>query len=55
MNQPPKEATTQTMTSIVAAVDQMHAINQRDWPAESSALKRGNDLVDVIAPACGLR
>lgn len=40
---------------IVAAVDQMHAINQRDWPAESSALKRGNDLVDVIAPACGLR
>jgi hypothetical protein len=40
---------------IAASIDEMHAMNQRDWAAERTALTRGNELVDVIAPACGLR
>lgn len=40
---------------IASEIDRLHFVNMRDWPAASTALKRGNDLVDVIAPACGLR
>ena len=40
---------------IVAQVNSFHATNVRDWNASNSARDRGNDLVDVIAPACGLR
>lgn len=40
---------------IASEIDRLHFVNMRDWPAASAALTRGNDLVDVIAPACGLR
>ena len=40
---------------IRASVDAMHAMNQRDWGEAERVQQRGNDLVDVIAPACGLR
>lgn len=40
---------------IASEIDRLHFVNMRDWPAASAALQRGNDLVDVIAPACGLR
>lgn len=40
---------------IASEIDRLHFVNMRDWPAASAALERGNDLVDVIAPACGLR
>lgn len=38
-----------------AQIDSFHGANVRDWNASNSARDRGNDLVDVIAPACGLR
>lgn len=40
---------------IASEINRLHFVNMRDWPAASAALTRGNDLVDVIAPACGLR
>jgi hypothetical protein len=40
---------------IASEIDRLHFVNMRDWPAASAELMRGNDLVDVIAPACGLR
>ena len=40
---------------VASEIDRLHFDNMRDWPAASTALSRGNDLVDVIAPACGLR
>jgi hypothetical protein len=40
---------------ITEQIDSMHGVNVRDWNASEAATKRGNDLVDVIAPACGLR
>lgn len=40
---------------IRASVDEMHAMNQRDWDEAERVQQRGNDLADVIAPACGLR
>ncbi len=38
-----------------AQIDSFHYANIRDWDASNAARDRGNDLVDVIAPACGLR
>lgn len=38
-----------------AQFDSLHGTNIRDWTLSNSARDRGNDLVDVIAPACGLR
>lgn len=38
-----------------AQIDSLHGTNIRDWTLSNSARDRGNDLVDVIAPACGLR
>ncbi|WP_082691781.1 hypothetical protein [Mycobacterium sp. IS-1556] len=38
-----------------AQIDSFHSANIRDWGASNTARDRGNDLVDVIAPACGLR
>ncbi len=40
---------------IATQLDSMHGVNVRDWDASNAATERGNDLVDVIAPACGLR
>ena len=40
---------------IAASLDDMHAMNQRDFDAANAATMRGIALVDVIAPACGLR
>lgn len=40
---------------IGAQINSFHATNIRDWDSSNSARDRGNDLVDVIAPACGLR
>jgi len=40
---------------MASEIDRLHFVNMRDWAAASTALSRGNDLVDVIAPACGLR
>lgn len=40
---------------IASEIDRLHFVNMRDWAAASTALNRGNNLVDVIAPACGLR
>lgn len=38
-----------------AQIDSFHGANVRDWNSSNAARDRGNDLVDVIAPACGLR
>lgn len=38
-----------------AQIDSLHGTNVRDWNLSNSARDRGNDLVDVIVPACGLR
>ena len=40
---------------MAAIVDDMHAMNQRDFDAANAATMRAIELVDVIAPACGLR
>jgi hypothetical protein len=40
---------------IAASIDEMHAMNQRDWDGAERVQQRGNDLVELIAPACGLR
>ncbi|AFM20215.1 hypothetical protein Mycch_5550 (plasmid) [Mycolicibacterium chubuense NBB4] len=36
-------------------IDSMHSAVVRDWKASNAATDKGNDLVDVIVPACGLR
>jgi hypothetical protein len=36
-------------------IDSMHSAVVRDWNASNAATDRGNALVDVIVPACGLR
>jgi hypothetical protein len=43
------------MAWTAAQIDSFHYANIRDWDASNAARERGNDLVDVIAPACGLR
>lgn len=40
---------------MAAIVDDMHAMNQRDFATANAATMRAIELVDVIAPACGLR
>jgi hypothetical protein len=40
---------------ISSEIDRLHYVNMRDWPAASASLDRGNNLVDVITPRCGLR
>ncbi|MCH9729735.1 MAG: hypothetical protein K0U84_08695 [Actinomycetia bacterium] len=40
---------------MAAQIDSMHGANIRHWDESNAATERGNDLVDVIAPACGLR
>ncbi|BBZ31352.1 hypothetical protein MMAD_56470 (plasmid) [Mycolicibacterium madagascariense] len=40
---------------IALQIDSMHSAVVRDWPASNAATDKGNDLVDVIVPACGLR
>lgn len=40
---------------IATQIDSMHGVNIRDWKDSNAATKKGNDLVDVIVPACGLR
>lgn len=51
----PKDIVAPISAWIASEIDRLHFVNMRDWPAASAALQRGNDLVDVIAPACGLR
>jgi hypothetical protein len=51
----PDDVVTPIRAWIASEIDRLHFVNMRDWPAASAALTRGNDLVDVIAPACGLR
>jgi hypothetical protein len=51
----PETVVTPIEAWIASEIDRLHSVNMRDWPAASTALNRGNDLVDVIAPACGLR
>lgn len=36
-------------------INSMHGANVRDWKQSNEATNKGNDLVDVIVPACGLR
>lgn len=40
---------------IAASIDELHAMNQRDWNEADRARERVNNLVDVILPGCGLR
>jgi hypothetical protein len=40
---------------IAAEIDMLHALNVRDWTVADRALDHGNDLVDPIVAACGLR
>lgn len=51
----PAEVASPMKEWIATEIDRLHFVNMRDWPASDTALNRGNDLVDVIAPACGLR
>ena len=51
----PKLVVTPIEAWIASEIDRLHFVNMRDWPAASTSLAHGNDLVDVIAPACGLR
>lgn len=51
----PETVVTPIEAWIASEIDRLHSVNMRDWPAASAALNRGNGLVDVIAPACGLR
>jgi len=51
----PDQVVTPIEDWIASEVDRLHFVNMRDWPASRAALDRGNDLVDVIVPACGLR
>jgi hypothetical protein len=51
----PETVVTPITAWIASEIDRLHSLNMRDWPTASAALQRGNDLVDVIAPACGLR
>jgi hypothetical protein len=39
---------------MAAHIDQMHALNTRDWTEADQIQKRGNDLVDAVIAVCGL-
>jgi hypothetical protein len=51
----PTEVASPIKDWISSEIDRLHYVNMRDWPAATAALDRGNNLVDVIAPECGLR
>ncbi|AFM20643.1 hypothetical protein Mycch_6043 (plasmid) [Mycolicibacterium chubuense NBB4] len=40
---------------ITLSINELHAMNQRDWTEAERVQEQGNALVDTIASECGLR
>ncbi|WP_205267512.1 hypothetical protein [Mycolicibacterium sphagni] len=51
----PKEVAKPIELWIAASVDELHALVQRSWATAEVAQQKGNDLIDPVTHACGLR